>query len=107
MVSVGDAMSGESVELCRLVCDVAKARREEDGLVWMRRFGSGEVDLRMGLEIEVAVGVKEVVRFDRFEGERNGCCCISSSYSSTVGELAWLNSLSRSEFWYEAAMGGV
>lgn len=70
MVSVGDAISGDRVELCRLVCDVANARREEEGCVLIRRFG-GRVDVVTGVEIE-GTPVKDAVRVERFEVERKG-----------------------------------
>jgi hypothetical protein len=63
MVSVGEVRSVERMLLCRLVCDVARARREEGGcLVWIRRG----CDIT-GLEV---VPVSEGVRFERFEVER-------------------------------------
>ncbi len=55
----------------------------------------------------VMVFVREEVRwFERFEGERKLRVCRSASSSSVRAGLS-VYSLSRSEFWYEAARGGV
>jgi hypothetical protein len=90
--------------LWRLVCDVARIRRDEVGcLVWIR---SG-CDIT-GL-LDATPPVKDGVRFERFErfvvDRKVVWVPILSSSSSRTGLLEC--SLSRSEFWYEAAMGGV
>jgi hypothetical protein len=104
-VSVGEVRSC----VCRLkfVCEFARARREEDDcLVWTRKGWERELEAT-GLVVEFAPAVNDGLRwFDRLEAERKVCrALVGSSSSVTAGELE--GSLSRSEFWYEAASGGV
>jgi hypothetical protein len=113
MADAGDIVGVSAGEVrscvCRLrfVCEVARARREEDDcLVWTRKGWARELETT-GLEVVFAPAVKDGLRwFDRFEAERKACrTLVGSSSSVTTGELEC--SLSRSEFWYEAASGGV
>jgi hypothetical protein len=88
--------------LWRLVCDVARMRRDEVGCCL--------VCIRSGCDItgllDVVPPVNDGVRFERFVVDRKVVWWpILSSSSSRTGLLEC--SLSRSEFWYEAAMGGV
>jgi hypothetical protein len=91
--------------LWRLVCDVARMRREEVGCLVCMRRGCDITGL-----LDVVPPANDGVRFERFERfvvlrKVVWWWAILSSSSSRTGLLEC--SLSRSEFWYEAAMGGV